>query len=525
MQKACRSFRHACRAPSMRHPPRERCQTTAIIGIKNLGLVNPVPKGYSPLRLIQEYAKVELMTTTVTAGGDCSSGEAAALPVVPFGEAVWTWCRVAALSFGGPAGQIAVMHRIIVDEKKWVDEARFLHALNYCMLLPGPEAQQLATYIGWLLHGVRGGLAAGLLFIAPGAIAILILSVIYAQYQETLLITAVFFGLKPAVTAIVMEAVLRIGKRVLKNRSMVVLATLSFVALAAFAVPFPVVILVAGLIGFIGSRVRPEEFVVLKGHGSATTTPSAPAPAAVAPARLWRRGLIVSAICLPLWFAPVIILAALLGPDSIFVTEGVFFSKMAVVTFGGAYAVLAYVAQQGVEHFHWLEPGEMLDGLGMAETTPGPLIMVLQFVGFMAAYRNPGPIDPLIAGVLGSLVTTWVTFVPCFYWIFLGAPFVERLRGHRGLTGALSAITAAVVGVISNLWLWFLIHTLFATVQPVTWGPLHVQIPELSSFNLPATAIAVLALLLTFRWKLGMVWTLSISTLAGVAWMLAQKLL
>ncbi|MDX1965752.1 MAG: chromate transporter, partial [Planctomycetaceae bacterium] len=368
-------------------------------------------------------------------------------------------------------------------------------------------------------------LAAGLLFIAPGAIAILILSVIYAQYQETLLITAVFFGLKPAVTAIVMEAVLRIGKRVLKNGSMVVLAVLSFIALAAFAVPFPVVVLVAGLIGFVGSRIRPEEFAVLKGHGSANATPPAPTPLAVAPERLWRRSLIVSAICLPLWFAPVIILAALLGPDSILVTEGVFFSKMAVVTFGGAYAVLAYVAQQGVEHFHWLEPGEMLDGLGMAETTPGPLIMVLQFVGFMAAYRNPGPFDPMIAGVLGSLMTTWVTFVPCFYWIFLGAPFVERLRGHRGLTGALSAITAAVVGVISNLWLWFLIHTLFAGVYPVTWGPLHVQIPVLSSLNLPAAVIAMLAMLLTFRWKLGMVWTLSISTLAGAAWMLAQKLL
>ncbi|MFO1092981.1 MAG: chromate efflux transporter [Planctomycetaceae bacterium] len=460
------------------------------------------------------------------------------IAVVPFREALATWCRVAALSFGGPAGQIAVMHRIIVDEKKWISEERFLHALNYCMLLPGPEALQLATYIGWLMHGVRGGLVAGTLFILPGAAAILVLSLMYAEYQQTPIVAAVFFGLKPAVMAIVVEAVIRIGKRVLKNGTMVALAALSFVVIT-LGTPFPIVILCAGLSGLLGSRFWPERFQVLKGHGpgkkvgpgrmeegqgakeaAASSSPLAldPPPLTLTqPQSLLLRSFVVSAVCLTLWFGPLLALRLTLGPVSVYVQEGVFFSKAAMVTFGGAYSVLAYVAQQAVERHGWLQPGEMLDGLGMAETTPGPLIMVVQFVGFLGAYRNPGPLSPVAGGILGSLVTTWVTFVPCFFWILLGAPFVERLRGNRTLSAGLSAITAAVVGVVLNLAVWFSIHTLFANVEKFQWRGLYWELPVWSSLDVRAGLVAVLALLLTFVWKRGMVTTLAACVLAGAA--------
>jgi chromate transporter len=437
---------------------------------------------------------------------------------VGFGEAVRTWFRVAMLSFGGPAGQIAVMHRILVEEKKWISEERFLHALNYCMLLPGPEAQQLATYIGWLLHRTRGGLVAGILFILPGFFSILGLSVLYAVYQQSNFVQAVFFGLKPAVLAIVVEAVLRISKRVLKNGTMLTLAVASFIGIFFLNVPFPLLILGAGIIGFVGGRFSPDRFVVIQGHGKGVTGHSSIAAMevplhSVQPTLL--RSLRIGAICLTLWLAPLLFLWMTLGWTSVYVQEGVFFSKAAVVTFGGAYSVLAYIAQQAVERYGWLRPGEMLDGLGMAETTPGPLIQVVQFVGFMGAYRDPGPFSPLVAGIVGSVLTTWVTFVPCFLWIFLGAPYIERLRGNKLLSSALSAITAAVVGVVLNLAVWFSLHTLFGTVTSARFGPLRLLVPELATVNVAACLVAILALSLTFWWKRGMAVTLAASACLG----------
>lgn len=449
----------------------------------------------------------------------------AELPAISLRDAFFTWSRVAALSFGGPAGQIAVMHRIIVDEKKWISEARFLHALNYCMLLPGPEAQQLATYIGWLMHGMLGGLMAGGLFILPGVVSILVLSILYAQFEQSALLVALFLGLKPAVMAIVIQAVIRIGSRVLKNRAMLAIAALAFVALFFFDVPFPAVVFGAGVIGLLGGRFSPEVFQVLRGHGAPNppdttgqTQFDGPIPSG---GRLWMRSIVVSAIFLTLWFGPLAAVYVSLGSQSVYLQEGAFFSKAAVVTFGGAYSVLQYVAQQAVETYGWLKPGEMLDGLGMAETTPGPLIMVVQFVGFMGAYRNPGPFSPLVAGVLGSLVTTWVTFVPCFFWIFLGAPFIERLRTNKLLSAALSAITAAVVGVILNLSVWFALHTLFSHVETRRVGLITLSLPDLGSLNWAATCLAALAFLLTFYWKRPMLQTLAICAAGGVAirWM------
>ena len=347
---------------------------------------------------------------------------------VEFRDAFRVWLRVACLSFGGPAGQIAVMHRILVEEKCWISDERFLHALNYCMLLPGPEAQQLATYIGWLMHRTRGGLLAGGLFILPGVVAIMALSCVYALFGKVGFVSALFFGLKAAVLAIVVEAVIRVGKRALRNLVLQGLSVAAFVAIFAFALPFPLIILSAGAISFLGARAGSAVFVGggHKGKGSLAgstllgeETPDHARPSLATFAR-------TVAIWLPLWLAPVVVLLVSAGADNVFSHIAVFFSKMALVTFGGAYAVLAYVAQQAVEHYHWLQPREMLDGLGMAETTPGPLIMVLQFVGFMAAFRAPGSLPPLLAGALGGLLATWVTFVPCFLWIFAGAPFIER---------------------------------------------------------------------------------------------------
>ena len=437
---------------------------------------------------------------------------------VSYREAVWTWWRVALLSFGGPAGQIAVMHRIIVDEKKWVSEERFLHALNYCMLLPGPEAQQLATYIGWLMHRTKGGLVAGILFIVPGFFAILGLSIVYASYHELGFVQAMFFGLKPAVMAIVLEAVIRIGKRVLKNNTMILLATASFIAIFFFDITFPALIAVAAIIGLVGGRLAPNRFIVIKGHGSSAEKRESEIVSeshltVVQPSLI--RSIKISLLCLTLWFGPLALVAWLLGPSSTLTQEGVFFSNAAVVTFGGAYSVLAYIAQQAVEKYGWLQPGEMLDGLGLAETTQGPLIMVVQFVGFMGAYRNPGTLDPLLAGILGSILTTWVTFVPCFFWIFLGAPYIERLRGNRLLSAALSAITAAVVGVILNLAVWFSLHTLFAEVSTQHFMGVRLLTPDIGTIRIPALAIAVVACLMTFYWKRGMAITLATCCLLG----------
>ncbi|MBB4040718.1 chromate transporter [Microvirga flocculans] len=434
------------------------------------------------------------------------------------GEAFRVWLRVAALSFGGPAGQIAVMHRILVEEKRWISESRFLHALNYCMLLPGPEAQQLATYMGWLMHRTPGGIMAGGLFILPGVVAIMGLSWVYALYGHVGLVSALFFGLKAAVLAIVLEAVMRIGKRALRSRIMIGIAAAAFVAIFFLDAPFPLIVLAAGLTGFLGARAGLQPFQ--SGGGSDDSADEAgdlfgaDTPAHARPEL--KRSLRVAALWLALWLVPVLGLVLGLGTGHVFSQIAVFFSKMAMVTFGGAYAALAYIAQQAVDTYGWLKPGEMLDGLGMAETTPGPLIMVLQFVGFMAAYRDPGTLNPLLAGTLGGLLTTWVTFAPCFLWIFLGAPYIEVLRGNRALSGALSAITAAVVGVILNLSIWFAIHTIFKEVRPVAWGPFSLDVPLWASIDLWALLLSGAAILAMFRFRVGMLPTLAATSAAGI---------
>ncbi|QNA84228.1 chromate efflux transporter [Sphingomonas sp. So64.6b] len=438
-------------------------------------------------------------------------------------EALWVWLRIASLSFGGPAGQIALMHRVLVEEKRWIGEHRFLHALNYCMLLPGPEAQQLATYIGWLMHRRRGGIIAGGLFVLPGMISIMTLSWIYAIYGKLGIISALFFGLKAAVLAIVLQAVVRIAGRALKNRVMLSMAAAAFVLIFFVGIPFPLIVLVAGMIGYFGGRAGMPAFQVGGGHGAAKGRIVEDAETLLgeelpAHARMSVRDALRTAIVwLALWLVPVAILILWLGPNDVFSQIATFFSTMAMVTFGGAYAVLAYVAQEAVQSYHWLKPGEMLDGLGMAETTPGPLIMVLQFVGFMGAYRSPGMLSPLLAGTLGGLLATWVTFVPCFLWIFLGAPFIERLRGNRAVAGALSAITAAVVGVILNLAIWFAIHTIFRAVTPFRAGPIRCDVPILSSVDIWALLLSVTAIVAMIRFKVGAIPTLAATSLAGIA--------
>src|SRR5258707_2589595 len=456
-------------------------------------------------------------TTEADAGSRSGHG-------ISFGEAFRVWLRVAVLSFGGPAGQIAVMHRILVEEKNWISESRFLHALNYCMLLPGPEAQQLATYIGWLLHRTAGGIMAGGLFILPGVIAIMGLSYIYAAFGKVGFIEALFFGLKAAVLAIVIQAVVRVGKRALRNRIMIALAAIAFIGIFFFAVPFPIIIIGAGVIGYVGSEIgRPEFAAVAHGGGKDAAVVDSmlgeELPEHVRPSVA--RALKVSAVWLLLWLVPVAALLIAFGEANVFSQIALFFSKMAMVTFGGAYAVLAYVAQQAVEHYHWVSPREMLDGLGMAETTPGPLIMVLQFVGFMAAYRDPGSLSPMMAGNLGGLLATWVTFTPCFLWIFLGAPFVETLRGNKALNGALSAITAAVVGVVLNLAIWFALHTIFQDVMPVRGYGLSFEAPVLASTNLWALALSIAAIIAIFRFKVGMITTLLACAAIGIILYLA----
>jgi chromate transporter len=439
--------------------------------------------------------------------------------------ALRVWLRVALLSFGGPAGQIAVMHRIVVEEQRWISERRFLHALNYCMLLPGPEAQQLATYIGWLMHRTLGGLMAGGLFVVPGIIAIMGLSYVYAAFGNVPLVVALFFGLKAAVLAIVLEAVFRIGRRALKNNILRTLAAAAFVGIFFFDIPFPVIILGAGLIGLAGAASGLEVFKVDGGHRAgggeevADTVLGDELPAHARP-RL-ARGLAVAALWLARWLVPVIALVATLGADNVFSQIAVFFSKMAVVTFGGAYAVLAYVAQQAVEHYGWLKPGEMLDGLGMAETTPGPLIMVLQFVGFMAAFRDAGGLSPMLAGTLGGLLATWVTFTPCFLWIFVGAPFIELARDNKALNGALSAITAAVVGVVLNLAIWFALHAVFRQVTPVRAYGLKFDMPIFTSVDPWALALSAAAIVAILRFRVGMIPALIACTAAGAVLYLA----
>jgi len=458
-------------------------------------------------------------TEALPAGEQTSPDEDQAWPSI--GEAIIVWLRVALLSFGGPAGQIAVMHRIVVEEKRWIDEARFLHSLNFCMLLPGPEAQQLATYIGWLVHRTRGGLIAGCLFVLPGLIAIMLLSWIYVVYGEVEAVAWLFFGLKCAVLAIVFVALDKIGRRILHHPLLLAIAVASFILIFAVSLPFPLIILLAGIIGFIGAYFNLAAFNPL-GHGpsgsqSSTATPSLLGDRLPEHANTsFGKQLKLIGILLVLWLLPLLLLLLFLGDGSVYTNIGVFFSKMAVVTFGGAYAVLAYVAQAAVETFSWVEPDEMLDGLGMAETTPGPLIMVTQFVGFMAAFRDAGTLSPLLAGTLGGLLTTWVTFVPCFLWIFAGAPFIEKLRSSQQLSGALTAITAAVVGVIANLAIWFALHLLFDKIDQKEVGIFNLLLPQLSSINFMALLITVLMLFAAFKLKLGSGWLILIAAAIGL---------
>jgi len=429
---------------------------------------------------------------------------------ISLGEAARTWGRIAALSFGGPAGQIAVMHRILVEEKRWVGETRFLHALGYCMMLPGPEAQQLATYLGWLLHRTWGGLIAGALFVLPGFLAILTLSFVYVLLGATPLVAGLFFGLKAAVLAIVVQAVARLGARALRRHVMRAIAATAFLAIFLLDVPFPLIVVGAGLTGWLGGRNGSRAFAS-RGHDDARDSPFADRhtalgeelPDHVRPGI--RRSLAIGATLLLLWLGPVAALVLLLGPDNVFARIAVFFAQLAVLSFGGAYAVLAYVAQEAVQTLGWLRPQEMLDGLAMAETTPGPLIMVVQFVGFLAAFRHAGALDPLLAASLGAVLTCWVTFLPSFLWIFAGAPFIERLRGHAALSAALAAITAAVAGVILDLALWFAFHTLFGAVHTLRFGPITLDLPIWRSLDPAAAALAVGAAIGLFCCRLGVI--------------------
>ncbi|MGF7052503.1 chromate transporter [Bosea sp. OAE752] len=456
-----------------------------------------------------------------TLQSDMAAGPAERMPTLA--EATRVWAKIGCLSFGGPAGQIALMHRELVEERRWIGEERFLHALNYCMLLPGPEAQQLAIYIGWLMHRTLGGLIAGLLFILPGALVMLGLSALYVTWRHVPLVDGLFFGIKAAVLAIVIEAGFRISRRALKTPAMRLVALAAFLALFLFKTPFPLVILAAAFVGWAGHRLAPNLFSTAQRHAAlgppvtglvdelfarGELTHTQPSPG---------RALRVLALWLPLWLAPVGLLWLMTGTGSVWTQIGSFFSMMAVVTFGGAYAVLSYVAQAAVEGFGWLAPGEMLDGLGLAETTPGPLVLVLQFVGFLAGFRMPGMLPPLLAGSLGAVLTLWATFAPCFLWIFLGAPYIEALRSNESLSAALAAITAAVVGVIANLALWFGLHVLFRELRSLDLVWLSPDVPVLSSLDWQAALLAAGAILAILRFRIGMMPVLAACGAAGIA--------
>jgi chromate transporter len=416
-----------------------------------------------------------------------------------FAEALRVWLKIGCLGFGGPAGQIALMHRVLVDEKKWIDEPRYLHALNFCMLLPGPEAQKLATYVGWLLHGVRGGLAAGILFVLPGALVMLAMSLIYVLGRGVPVVEGALFGIKAAVLVIVVEALIRIGRRSLKSAPLVAIAALAFIGIFFLDLPFPLIVAAAGVAGYA---------LLPAGIGDAHARPI--------PGR-WRQAGIAAAAGLVLWWAPVALAAWALGGGHVLVDIGLFFSKLATVSFGGAYALLSYLAQEAVETYRWMSAPEMVDGLGLAETLPGPLIKVTQFVGFLGAYRDPAPFSPLTAGILGSALTTWVTFAVPMLLIFVGAPFVEQLRANRRLSGALNAITAAVVGVILNLTVWFALHVLFPRVEEMRAGPLRWFSFDPASLSLPTAALALLAAFLAFRLRRGIVELVAVMSALGIA--------
>jgi chromate transporter len=421
--------------------------------------------------------------------------------VVPFRQAVKAWFTISLQTFGGPAGQIAVMQHHLVDERRWIGQRRFLHALNYCMMLPGPEAQQLAIYTGWLLNGLRGGLVAGVLFVLPGMVALLVLSATFIGFGDTSVVTAVLAGLAPAVVAIVAQAVTRLSRRALSHPALVTLAVAAFVALGVCGVPFQVVIAAAAAAGWLLARRWPSLAELRSGNGDGENRPAPLIPDDVlhheSPSR--RRAAKILTIGVLLWAAPVAAFALTTGPHSVFTTQGLFFSGTALVTFGGAYAILTYVAQQAVETYGWLSANDMVRGLALAETTPGPLIMVVQFVAFLGAYNDPGSVNPWVAGVAASLLVTWVTFVPSFLFIFLGAPSIERLRGNRALSAALTGITAAVVGVIANLAVYFAVHTLFSETRRTTTGPLDFELSDVSSIRHTAVVLLAVACVLVFR--------------------------
>jgi chromate transporter len=453
-------------------------------------------------------------TTTPDADGPALAAARSKEPVT-FAESFSVWLRVSLLSFGGPAAQIAVMHRIIVDEKKWLNESRFLHALNFCMLLPGPEAQQLATYIGWLMHGIRGGLMAGLLFILPGFVSMLFLSLLYVSFLDSTAIQSLFLGLRCAVLAVVAEAVLRVSRRVLKNRVLKAISVIAFLLMWLKLLPFPAVIALAGIVGLVGHKVAPNLFCLSRRNDASDATVDAQESSGSISGDMGR-SLVVAGTCLVLWFSPILLAAHFAGNNSVYVKSALFFSKAAVVTFGGAYSVLSYVDQQAVEKYHWLEKGEMADGLGLAETTPGPLIMVVQFVGFLAAWRHGTELPPLLAGTLGAVLTTWVTFVPCFLWIFLGAPWVEKLLHKQWLSTALTVITASVVGVIATLGVNMAFATLFSRLTSVTLSWLPVQVPVWSSIQPASCGITALALVLTLVLHRSLTITLLSCVIAGL---------
>ena len=437
--------------------------------------------------------------------------------LVPLKQAIRYWARLGFINFGGPAGQIAIMHDELVDKKRWIGNERFLHALNFCMLLPGPEAQQLAIYIGWLLNGTIGGVVAGVLFILPAFFLILTLSWVYAVHGDIGWVAAVFYGLQAAVIGIVVSAVLRVGSKALKNPVLVLIAAAAFVAIFFVKVPFPIIVAGAALIGVVGALARPDLFVPPspeEGTASEVVLGDQAREETVAPR--WSRSLKVLLIGLVVWWVPLLVVIALRGWDDTLSKEALFFSQAAMVTFGGAYAVLSYINQAAVQTFGWLDPGQMVTGLGLAESTPGPLIMVTEFVGFLGAYRFPGGLDPVWAGVLGATVTVWATFAPCFLWIFLGAPYIERLRGDRALGAALSAITAAVVGVILNLAVTFTIAALFSSVTTGNLAVFTFPLPQLSSVDLFATAVAVVAFVGLWRFGWNVLWVVVGSALSGL---------
>ena len=420
-----------------------------------------------------------------------------------FAEAFRFWLKLGFISFGGPTGQIAIMQSELVEKKKWISQSRFLHALIFCMLLPGPEAIQLAIYIGWLLHRTWGGIVAGAFFVIPSIFVLWTLSYIYAAFGNLPWIAAIFYGLKPAVTAIVLVAVIRLGRKALKNEVMWTLAALAFVAIYFFKVPFPAIVLSAGAIGFFGGLFWKSKFEA-RATNNADSKLSVISDEQESPLHTrpnWARAVRVSIVCLVLWLAPTIAAGILRGWDGTLFKEGLFFSKAAVVTFGGAYAVLPYVAQQALFHYGWLKTGQMMDGLGLAETTPGPLIMVVQFVGFIGAWQHPDGLPPLLAATFGALLTTWVTFTPCFLWIFLGGPHIEQLRGNAKLTSALSAITAAIVGVVLNLAVWFALRVFFPSAGIIDWF---------------AIALCALAFIAMLRYKIDIVPVVLASGLLGL---------